>query len=487
MSFGFRTPSKGEEKTKQALTHTGNPSKKDPTPKKDDPNLTFKVRRSIGEWEANLGDAPPKMSPTETSAQESAKAKTGTVPKVDSKTTPTATLDSINKTSAPKYIDRISEARANVTKAKLHLNNSRNLKTEIKAEVITAIDRLYQLVKESEARKGGERKTGKEKEVEPDKEQEQNQERDTINAKLMDTIHTHARLIQENNEKMKELRETLEKQSVMIEKRSYASVVSNIRDPTSRPTALHSVVVTSKNEMETSEEVLERIRKVVNAKDGGITIDKVRKAKDRKVIVGCRTEMERNKVKDKLQTAEEFLKVEEVCNKNPLVILKDVMTYNTDEDVLGALRKQNPQLYKDLDEDHTKAEIAYKRRTRNPLTNHIVMRVPAMLWKRLTETGTVHIDLQRIRVEDQSPLVQCSMCLGYGHGRRFCTESQEKCSHCGGPHKKAECADFMACAPPSCCNCVRAKMDRTDHNAFSQDCPIKKKWDALARSSVAYC
>lgn len=168
------------------------------------------------------------------------------------------------------------------------------------------------------------------------------------------------------------------------------------------------------------------------------------------------------------------LNVEEIKNKDPLVILLDVLKYNTDEDVLNALRNQNKGIFGDLVEQ--RMEIAFKKRTRNPHTHHIVMRVSPKLWRHLTNTETVLIDLQRVRVEDQSLLVQCSLWLGYGHGRRFCTGTVEKCSHCGGPHMKSECAD-----------CVHAKLDKVDHNAFSSVCPIRRKWEMLARATVAYC
>ncbi|XP_050676833.1 uncharacterized protein LOC126973533 [Leptidea sinapis] len=89
------------------------------------------------------------------------------------------------------------------------------------------------------------------------------------------------------------------------------------------------------------------------------------------------------------------------------------------------------------------------------------MSVSPQIWKRVTENGQLHIDIQRIQVEDQSPLLQCTRCLGYGHGKRFCKEEVDSCSH--------------------------SKADINDHNAFSQSCPVRKQWDDLARSSVAYC
>lgn len=38
---------------------------------------------------------------------------------------------------------------------------------------------------------------------------------------------------------------------------------------------------------------MDRIRKVVNAKESGIAVERIRKAKDRKVKVGCKTNEER--------------------------------------------------------------------------------------------------------------------------------------------------------------------------------------------------
>lgn len=229
---------------------------------------------------------------------------------------------------------------------------------------------------------------------------------------------------------------------------------------------------------------MDRIRKVVNAKESGIAVERIRKAKDRKVIVGCKTNEERQRVKDRLKGDKE-LKVEEMKNKDPLVILKDVLKYNTDKDVIDALRSQNRGVLKDLIDP--KMEIAFKKNTRNPHTHHIIMRVSPKVWQHLVEAGSVQIDLQRVRVSDQSPLVQCSLCLGYGHGRRFCKETVEKCCHCGGAHMKSECADWLSDVPPSCKNCTQAKSNRAEHNAFSNECPIRRKWEALARATVAYC
>lgn len=461
--FGIRTPCKprvAEHDSQNTMSESG---LKEPGPL----NPTSGVRKSIGEWEVGKPENRKSLTPPKsTVAVGPSKAKAATVRRLS-----TEEVGSPPRFVNIKYADRLSEAKACVTKAKLNLSRSGNLKREIKTEVHLAIDRLYQLVKEADCVKAS---TGRQP-----KEVEKSENRIEI-GELEKTIEKHSELIRENNEKMEHLRTTLERQS-------YASVAATTaRMPHPEKTALHSVVITAKDETETGEEVLGRIREAVKAKEGGIQVERIRKAKDRKVIVGCRTEEERRKIKERLSKATE-LNVEDIKNKDPLVILKDILQYNSDEDVMISLRNQNKLLYKDIRTEDDRAQIVYKKRTRNPHTCHIVMRVSPILWQRMIQAEAVHIDLQRVRVADQSPLVQCSLCLGYGHGRRFCKEALEKCSHCGGPHVKARCADWLAGGIPSCTNCTHAKLDKTDHNAFSMDCSIRRKWDSLARANVAYC
>lgn len=462
--LGFRTPAKKPPN----MDKSPNAGQKEPQAG------TTSVRRSIGEWETGN---PDPTNPNSTPPHKPAEAGIPK-PKPAARRLSTEALGSPPKLEGAKPKDRITEARECLNRIKTQIATSRNLKIEIKTVVTQAVDRLYQLVKESEffRLQGNRNATSKEREQEVE---ERKGKQDSSHA-LAKTIEEHMRLLKENSEKIEDLKQTLKKQT-------YASAAAAPpRRPFPEQTALHSVVVTAKDENETGEEVLERIRNAVKAKEGGVTIEKIRKAKDRKVIVACRTQGERQKVKERLKMASE-LHVEEIKNKDPLVIFRDVLQYNNDEEVLRALRNQNRNIFGGLDEDQDRCEIAYKKRTRNPHTSHMVMRVSPKLWQRMVEAETMHIDLQRVRVADQSPLVQCSLCLGYGHGRRFCKETLEKCSHCGGPHMKARCADWLANLPPSCCNCVHAKQDRTDHNAFSGECVIRRKWEALARSAVAYC
>lgn len=304
---------------------------------------------------------------------------------------------------------------------------------------------------------------------------------------IQKVLEDNNKLIKENKEKLNEIKTSIQENQTKLEMRSYASVAATPSGGNlPRRPALHSIVVSSKDEMDTGQEIIDKIRETIKAKESGLKIENIRKAKDRKVIIGCHTEEGREKIKKKLKLAADKFVIEDAVNKKPLVILKHVQEDNTDEDIKMALKIQNMHMFKDLSEQDSTFEILFRKKTRNPQVSHVVARAAPLLWRRMTDEGHVHIDLQRVRVEDQSPLIQCSMCLGYGHSKRLCTEEMPKCSHCGGSHVKAKCDGWLANTVPTCTNCSHAKLEKAEHNAFSSQCPIRHKWDTLARATIDY-
>ena len=112
---------------------------------------------------------------------------------------------------------------------------------------------------------------------------------------------------------MEKLKQAMENQRETLEKTTYANVTTTeIRRPSPQPTALHSVVVSSKNVILTREEALAQVR-IFNAKEVWVRV--VRKAKDQKFVVGCSSQEERERVKEKLRTF-------------PILILWNVLAFN---------------------------------------------------------------------------------------------------------------------------------------------------------------
>lgn len=147
---------------------------------------------------------------------------------------------------------------------------------------------------------------------------------------------------------------------------------------------------------------------------------------------------------------------------------------------MNALRNQTRSIFHDLGDEDDRVVIKYPRKARNPHTTNVVIRTSPKAWQRAINAGNLHIDLQRVRVEDQSPLVQCTRCLGLGQPTRAATvgiptwrqtaQTGWQASHPNG--ETAEEPDWRVL---------------TEHNAFDAEWPIRKKWDEIARAAVPYC
>lgn len=483
--FGYRTPLKGAtSRTQSSPKEEGNWNLTEAAgPEIDTDRQTISnVRRSVGEIESRK-TTPPRHKKVETlnlAEKQNQKPIAGGIKITFPQKTKAMNVLTEKSPNPQKYKSKTAEAKACLLKAKLQIDRSRNLKTDIKADVIEAVERLYRLVKEAEEANATGTPTST-------KQMEQTEQADQ--GSLTTQLREHAKLLKENTKMMEDLRNEVARPREQALNVTYAGAAANQNIgifPNQRET-LHSVVVTSTNEKETGEEVLDHVRKAVDAKDGWITVQKVRKAKDRKIIMGFKSKEDQNRAKERIEKASKNLMVEEVKNKDPLLALKDVLLVNSDEDVLKALRNQNKGLFQDLEQGEDRLEIKFRKRARNPHTGHIIVSTSPKIWKRAVEAGALYIDLQRVRVADQSPLVQCTKCLAYGHGRRFCKEATDLCSHCGGLHMRSQCPEWLADTTPACRNCTKAKLDQVDHNAFSGDCPVRKRWDTIARSTVAYC
>lgn len=476
----FRTPVKTNLNATMTLSPGDNKAKS---------KSPLSERESIGEWENKTADAgrsnvtPPKKS------QE-------TIP-LPLKKIPARKLSAERARSPPKPTaknppDTITEARNLHNKIKQYMRESKNIKGEIKTGVLDATERLYQIVKELGLEQNNlnrKRETIPQipKEMEKEKYEEcgdKNKEEKRL--KQDKTLESMESMIRDQTELIKQNNKKLEHLSKIIEEKEIKNIEKQTTIPVPPKKALHSIIVSSPDEMNTGDDIMIKLSKRANEDEGWIKVGKVRKAKDRKVIIGYNTEEERRKAKERIQETEKELIVEEVKNKDPLLVAYGVLKIHKDEEVLKAIRTNNKEIFHDLNKTDDRMEVKYKKRARNPHTHHVVLKVSPVIWKRAIEKGTLHIDIQPIKVADQSPLVQCTQCLGYGHSKKFCKEAEPSCSHCGGFHLSVECEDRMAGTTPCCRNCRKANLVNVEHNAFNKDCPIMKKWDNIARQAVQY-
>ncbi|GBP65864.1 hypothetical protein EVAR_85132_1 [Eumeta japonica] len=251
--------------------------------------------------------------------------------------------------------------------------------------------------------------------------------------------------------------------------------------------AAHTLIVSSRCANHTSDQVVKAIREVVEAREMGVGVDRVRKARNQKVVLTCASDDAIKRIETRIKAKSKNLQVSKPEPSLPLVIIRDVLKVNSDQQIIESLKRQNGHATEGLDWGKVEARVRYRRCARNPLECHPVLEVSPALYTRLIKAGFVYVGLQRRPVWDQSPLVQCSRCLGFGHSKKYCREQNDKCAHCGGDHTGPLCPGRKAAQPPKCINCTRAGCEDVAHSAFSQECGVRTKWDAIARTKVAYC
>ncbi|GBP48762.1 hypothetical protein EVAR_32782_1 [Eumeta japonica] len=227
----------------------------------------------------------------------------------------------------------------------------------------------------------------------------------------------------------------------------------------------HTLIISSKYENHTAEQVVTKLRGVVDAREMGLAVDRLRKARNQKMVMNCSSAEDTLKIEERLKIRGANLKVTKGEKKT---------AYGRHP---GRPQNKHRRGHRQIPEDTKQAH-------RRPVSIGVGegKGVLQEMYKRLIKAGHVYVGLQRRPVWDQSPLAQCSHCLGYGHSRRFCREASEKCAHCGGDHVDAKCRSRSAEEPPKCINCMRAGRADTAHGGFSSECSVRHKWDEIARS-----
>ncbi|CAG9135416.1 unnamed protein product [Plutella xylostella] len=123
--------------------------------------------------------------------------------------------------------------------------------------------------------------------------------------------------------------------------------------------------------------------------------------------------------------------------RRPLVRLIGVSKDLSDARVLEALRAQNKNLTDGLEHEELEMRVVRRTRGRTSIMHNIIVELGPKIWQRLCDQR-VRVGYQVVNVVDQSPVVQCFKCMGYGHTARIC-RAEERCGHCGGAHETRSC------------------------------------------------
>ncbi|XP_045541817.1 uncharacterized protein LOC123723284 [Papilio machaon] len=261
--------------------------------------------------------------------------------------------------------------------------------------------------------------------------------------------------------------------------RSYAQVTR--RAP---PVPRYNVLVESLDPRHTSDDIVQKLKASVNVVDRGIGVSAIRRSKNQRVIVSCESEVEQRSFSEALRQADETLSAKQLPNKPPLLKLIGLAKDLNDAQVVEALLKQNRSLIDNIPVEQRYIKILKRTKGRNDILTNVIMEVDPKMWRTLLDQR-VRVGFQVLVARDQSPIIQCYKCLGYGHMARVCT-GLLTCGYCSDHHDTRDCP--RRDGPPQCNNCFRdGNTSAPHHPAYSAECPLWQKWDRIARSRVNYC
>ncbi|GBP21017.1 hypothetical protein EVAR_11048_1 [Eumeta japonica] len=109
-------------------------------------------------------------------------------------------------------------------------------------------------------------------------------------------------------------------------------------------TPTHTIIVSSRCANHTSDQVVKAIREVVDAREMGVGVDRVRKARNQKVVLSCASQEAIKRIEARIKIRSKDLQVTKPEPALPLVIIRDVLKINSDQDIVDSLRGQNSHI-----------------------------------------------------------------------------------------------------------------------------------------------
>ncbi|KAI5631522.1 hypothetical protein NE865_15764 [Phthorimaea operculella] len=200
----------------------------------------------------------------------------------------------------------------------------------------------------------------------------------------------------------------------------------------------YNIVIESVDPRHTSSDVVQNIKQQVDVVQLGVGVNSIRKMRHQKVLIGCDTEKDRNTLSEAIKNAGDKLTVTQPKVKNPLLRLVGVTQDLSDKRIEEAILRQNEKLIREVDQDRRTAKVTRRVKGRNKNTANIIVELSPELWKALKDQK-LRIGYQIIHALDQSPVLQCYRCLGFGHRALECQRKEMICGYCAEEHDTRQC------------------------------------------------
>lgn len=203
---------------------------------------------------------------------------------------------------------------------------------------------------------------------------------------------------------------------------------------------------------EAVKEVQNHLTRNVNPRKEKIKIKSMRTTKN-VLILETETQEDANKIMQNEKISEK-LKCEPPRKRRPLLILYDVPSDATNEELVDTIYEQNFEGEVTKEQFTESFKLKFKTGPREKPTVHHVAEVDPVLRKKLMVRRKIYIGFRSVNIKDYQVVARCLKCQDLGHVAKFCIKTSSTCAHCGEEdHSKAQCEKKDQ--PATCIPCKR--------------------------------
>lgn len=234
--------------------------------------------------------------------------------------------------------------------------------------------------------------------------------------------------------------------------------------------------------VEDPKEVMQQLKKEINAKETGGGFKSVRHLKSGTVIVESYDKNQQEKLNSALKS-KDHIKIKDVENTDPMFAITGIEKGYSNEEFVEELIRLNDEIEEELGYSvKDKIKIITKKLCRNPNKENWILQAPPTIAKWFLKKQLINFDLVKVHVQEHFNLAICFKCCGFGHVTKYCTE-KVCCHKCGGEHLGKDCNTEQDL---KCPNCTKMKYNEKQHTARDVNCPVYKERLSRFKNRINY-
>ena len=209
-----------------------------------------------------------------------------------------------------------------------------------------------------------------------------------------------------------------------------------------------------------------------------IDIENSYKNQSGKTVIVCKSNDQRDTLKDHISSVIPTLSVKAVANLKKTIVVAGFNGNYTEENIVGTLVDHNSYIsdfikFKASTPENHLSLVAVKPLKNDPNLFQVILRVSSELRGLILKKGDkMRVGMKRCPVYERFFVKRCFGCQHFGHFHAQCpTKDVFCCANCAGAHETHKCV--AASDEHQCVNCLRAKRTQgINHAASSLKCPV---------------